>query len=186
MACEPATGVWEEKVGGINRAVKLAKECDAVVLAIGEDSTMSGEAACRQNIVVPEVQMALARALKATGKPLIVVLTTGRPLVLEELDKMADALLCGWFPGTEAGHALADLLSGKENPSGRLCVTFPRSVGQIPMYYNHMNTGRPWNGDPNGRFLLPLSRRPERSALCLRLRPELFRVPHHRSRALCG
>jgi len=65
---------------------------------------------------------------------------------------MADALLCGWFPGTEAGHALADLLSGKENPSGRLCVTFPRSVGQIPMYYNHMNTGRPWNGDPNGRF----------------------------------
>lgn len=152
VACEPATGVWEEKVGGINRAVKLAKECDAVVLAIGEDSTMSGEAACRQNIVVPEVQMALARALKATGKPLIVVLTTGRPLVLEELDKMADALLCGWFPGTEAGHALADLLSGKENPSGRLCVTFPRSVGQIPMYYNHMNTGRPWNGDPNGRF----------------------------------
>lgn len=152
VACEPATGVWEEKVGGINRAVKLAKECDAVVLAIGEDSTMSGEAACRQNIVVPDVQMALARALKATGKPLIVVLTTGRPLVLEELDKMADALLCGWFPGTEAGHALADLLSGKENPSGRLCVTFPRSVGQIPMYYNHMNTGRPWNGDPNGRF----------------------------------
>lgn len=152
VACEPATGVWEEKVGGINRAVKLAKECDAVVLAIGEDSTMSGEAACRQNIVVPEVQMALARALKATGKPLIVVLTTGRPLVLEELDKIADALLCGWFPGTEAGHALADLLSGKENPSGRLCVTFPRSVGQIPMYYNHMNTGRPWNGDPNGRF----------------------------------
>lgn len=152
VACEPATGVWEERVGGINRAVKLAKECDAVVLAIGEDSTMSGEAACRQNIAVPEVQMALARALKATGKPLIVVLTTGRPLVLEELDKMADALLCGWFPGTEAGHALADLLSGKENPSGRLCVTFPRSVGQIPMYYNHMNTGRPWNGDPNGRF----------------------------------
>lgn len=152
VTCEPATGVWEEKVGGINRAVKLAKECDAVVLAIGEDSTMSGEAACRQNIVVPEVQMALARALKATGKPLIVVLTTGRPLVLEELDKMADALLCGWFPGTEAGHALADLLSGRENPSGRLCVTFPRSVGQIPMYYNHMNTGRPWNGDPNGRF----------------------------------
>lgn len=150
---EPATTIDDELTGGINRAVKLAKECDAVVLAIGEDMTMSGEAACRQNIVVPKVQMDLARAVAAVGKPVVAVITAGRPLLLDWFDANVNAILYGWFAGTEAGHALADLLCGDANPSGRLSVTFPRHMGQIPLYYNHMNTGRPWNGISDEKFV---------------------------------
>ena len=153
VLCEPATTIDEELVGGINRAVKLARECDAVVLAIGEDMTMSGEAACRQNISVPAVQMELARAVAAAGKPVVAVLTCGRPLLLDWFDKNVNAILCAWFAGTEAGHALADLLAGDANPSGKLSVTFPRNMGQIPLYYNHMNTGRPWNGVSDEKFV---------------------------------
>ena len=153
VECEPATTIHEELVGGINRAVKLARECDAVVLAIGEDMSMSGEAASRQNIVVPAVQMELAKAVCAAGKPVIAVVTSGRPLLLEWLDEHCDAVVCSWFLGTESGHALADLLSGDHDFTGRLSVTFPRKPGQIPLYYNHMNTGRPWNGVSDEKFV---------------------------------
>lgn len=153
VLCEPATTIHEELVGGINRAVKLARECDVVVLAVGEDMTMSGEAACRQEICVLAIQMELARAVAAAGKPVVAVVTCGRPLLLDWFDKNASAVLCAWFAGTEAGHALADLLAGDANPSGKLSVTFPRSMGQIPIYYNHMNTGRPWNGVSDEKFV---------------------------------
>ena len=153
VACEPATTIHEELIGGINRAVRLAQECDAVVLAIGEDKDMSGEAASRQSIVVPDVQMELARAVCATGKPVIAVVTSGRPLLLDWLDEHCDAVVCSWFLGTESGHALADLLSGDVDFTGRLSVTFPRNQGQIPLYYNHMNTGRPWDGVSGERFV---------------------------------
>ena len=120
MLCEPATTIHEELVGGINRAVKLARECDVVVLAVGEDMTMSGEAACRQEICVPAIQMELARAVAAAGKPVVAVVTCGRPLLLDWFDKNASAVLCAWFAGTEAGHALADLLAGDANVFLRL------------------------------------------------------------------
>ena len=119
----------------------------------GEDMTMSGEAACRQEICVPAIQMELARAVAAAGKPVVTGVTCGRPLLLDWFDKNASAVLCAWFAGTEAGHALADLLAGDANPSGKLSVTFPRSMGQIPLYYNHMNTGRPWNGVSDEKFV---------------------------------
>ncbi len=151
--CEAATTIHEERIGGINRAVKLAKESDVVVLAIGEDMSMSGEAASRQNIVVPPVQMELAKAVCAAGKPVIAVVTSGRPLLLDWLDAHCDAVVCSWFLGTESGHALADLLSGAVDFTGRLSVTFPRHQGQIPLYYNHMSTGRPWDGVSDEKFV---------------------------------
>ena len=101
----------------------------------------------------PAIQMELARAVAAAGKPVVAVVTCGRPLLLDWFDKNASAVLCAWFAGTEAGHALADLLAGDANPSGKLSVTFPRSMGQIPIYYNHMNTGRPWNGVSDEKFV---------------------------------
>ncbi len=153
VSCEPATTIFEPLEGGVARAVALARDCDAIVLAVGEDMTMSGEAASRQNIVIPEAQMALAEAMRATGKPLVTVVTCGRPLLLDWFERHSNALLCGWFPGTEAGHALADLLSGDHNPSGRLSISFPRHAGQIPVYYNHMPTGRPWNGISDEKFV---------------------------------
>lgn len=135
---------------GFNAAVELAKKSDAVVLAIGEKAYMSGEAASRSDITVPGPQLDLARALKATGKPLIVVLMNGRPLAIPWLAENADAIVEAWFLGTEAGPAISDVLFGAYNPSGKLTVTFPRSVGQVPIFYNMKNTGRPM--DPNNKY----------------------------------
>jgi beta-glucosidase len=104
---------------------------------------MSGEARSRSSLDLPGVQEGLARSLKATGKPLVVVLFCGRPLSINWLAEHASSILLAWFPGVEAGHAIADVLLGAYNPAGRLPVSFPRTVGQIPIYYNHKNTGRP-------------------------------------------
>ena len=124
-------------------AVDIASKADVIVLAIGESAEMSGESSSRTDIGIPETQKELLRELKKTGKPIVVVLFTGRPLVLNEESQLADAIVNVWFPGSMAGYAVSDVLYGKVNPSGKLPMTFPRSVGQIPLYYNAKNTGRP-------------------------------------------
>jgi len=124
-------------------AVAKARQADVVVACVGEISNMNGEGASRTDISIPDAQKELLRALKATGKPVVLVLTTGRPLTLVWEDENMDAILCTWSEGSEAGHAIADVLFGDANPSAKLTTTFPRSVGQLPLYYNHKNTGRP-------------------------------------------
>ena len=128
--------LWQE-------AVAVANKSDVIVLAIGEASEMSGEGSSRANINIPQAQKDLLFELKKTGKPIVLVLFTGRPLVLNEEKETADAILNVWFSGSEAGYAISDILFGDVNPSGKLTTTFPRSVGQIPIYYSHKNTGRP-------------------------------------------
>lgn len=128
----------------ITEAVSLAKKSDVVVAVVGEASEMSGEAASRSDIGLPESQLNLLKALKKTGKPLVLVMMSGRPLTIEWEAENADAILQVWFAGIEAGNAIADVLFGKYNPSGKLSITFPKNVGQIPIYYNHSPTGRPF------------------------------------------
>ena len=106
---------------------------------------MSGEAASRADIRLPQIQLDLVKKLKGINKPIIVILFNGRPLDLHGVIDEADAILEAWFPGTEGGAAIADLLFGDQNPSGKLSMSFPYSVGQIPVYYNHFQTGRPKN-----------------------------------------
>ncbi|PIU01076.1 MAG: beta-glucosidase BglX [Bdellovibrionales bacterium CG10_big_fil_rev_8_21_14_0_10_45_34] len=127
----------------IREAVSVAKRSDVIVVALGETQGMSGEAASRTQIRVPENQLLLLRALRTLNKPIVLVLMNGRPLVLEEESQLADAILETWFLGTQGGHAIADILLGRENPSGKLTMSFPRDEGQIPVYYSHRNTGRP-------------------------------------------
>ncbi len=136
----------------IAEAVAQAMRADVVVAVIGEASEMSGESSSRTDISVPEPQKKLIRALKKTGKPLVLVIMSGRPLALEEEFALADAILFVWHPGVEAGNAIADVLFGDYNPSGKITMTFPRNVGQIPIYYNHKNTGRPNPGDVFQKF----------------------------------
>ncbi|PZD67911.1 beta-glucosidase BglX [Pantoea ananatis] len=129
----------------IDEAVEKAKQADVIVAAVGEAQGMAHEASSRSNLMIPPSQQKLLAALKATGKPLVIVLMNGRPLTLVDEDRMADAMLETWFSGTEGGNAIADVLFGDYNPSGKLPMSFPRSVGQIPIYYNHLPTGRPYN-----------------------------------------
>lgn len=124
-------------------ALKIANQSDIIVAALGESAEMSGESSSRTNLGIPSIQKELLQALLETRKPVVLVLFTGRPLVLNQENEMTSAILNAWFAGSEAGHAIADVLFGNENPSGKLTMTFPRSVGQIPLYYSHKNTGRP-------------------------------------------
>jgi beta-glucosidase len=135
---------------GFAAAVAAANAADQVVLALGETRGQSGEAAARSVIDLPGRQQDLIDAIKATGKPFVVVLFNGRPLTLAKVDAAAPAILEAWFPGVEAGNAVADVLFGKINPGGKLPVTFPRALGQVPIYYNHEPTGRPC--DPNVKW----------------------------------
>ncbi|MHC8310616.1 beta-glucosidase BglX [Pseudomonas sp. GT1P32] len=136
----------------IDEAVKAAKDADVVVAAVGESRGMSHESSSRTDLNIPANQRELLKALKATGKPLVLVLMNGRPLsILEEKDQ-ADAILETWFSGTEGGNAIADVLFGDYNPSGKLPITFPRSVGQIPTYYNHLSIGRPFTPGKPGNY----------------------------------
>ncbi|QKG51671.1 beta-glucosidase BglX [Hymenobacter sp. BRD67] len=130
----------------IAEAVRAAQAADVVVAVVGESQGMTGEAASRADIGLPGRQLDLLKALKATGKPLVLVLVNGRPLALPWENQNADAILETWFGGTQAGNAVADALFGAYNPSGKLTMTFPQSVGQIPIYYNHKSTGRPYAG----------------------------------------
>ena len=116
-------------------------------MVLGESHGLSGEAACRTNLDLPGVQKELIAEIKKTGKPIVLVLMNGRPLTLEYENEVADAILETWFSGTMGGAAIADVLYGMANPSGKLPITFPRNVGQIPIYYNHKNTGRPYEID---------------------------------------
>ena len=136
----------------IDEAVKAAKDADVVVAAVGESRGMSHESSSRTDINIPENQRELIRALKATGKPLVLVLMNGRPLSILEEKEQADAILETWFSGTEGGNAIADVLFGDYNPSGKLPITFPRSVGQIPTYYNHLTIGRPFTPGKPGNY----------------------------------
>lgn len=136
----------------LNDAIQTANGADVIVAVVGEASEMSGEAASRSDISLPESQQRLLEALSKTGKPLIVVMMSGRPLVLNRESELATALLQVWFQGHEAGNAIADVLFGDYNPSAKLTMSFPRSVGQIPVYYNHKNTGRPQPMGPTQKF----------------------------------
>lgn len=136
----------------IDEAVQAARQADVVVAVVGESQGMAHEASSRTDIVIPESQARLLKALKAAGKPLVVVLMNGRPLSLVWENENADAMLETWFAGTEGGNAIADVLFGDYNPSGKLPMTFPRSVGQIPLYYNHLNTGRPFDPEHPDKY----------------------------------
>jgi beta-glucosidase len=127
----------------IAEAVKLAKQSDVVVAALGESSEMSGEASSRTDIEIPAIQKRLLEALLKTGKPVVLVLFTGRPLALKWESENVPAILNVWFGGTETANAIPDVLFGAVNPSGKLTTTFPQNVGQLPLYYAHKNTGRP-------------------------------------------
>lgn len=136
----------------IDEAVKAAKQADVIVAAVGESRGMSHESSSRTDLLIPASQRDLIKALKATGKPLVLVLMNGRPLSLLEENQQADAILETWFSGTEGGNAIADVLFGDYNPSGKLPITFPRTVGQIPTYYNHLTIGRPFTPGKPGNY----------------------------------
>lgn len=128
---------------GFAEAVATAKQADVVILSIGERRDMSGEAKSRSNLSLPGVQEDLVKAIQATGKPVVVLINAGRPLVFNWTADNVPAIVYTWWLGTEAGNAIADVLFGDYNPSGKLPMTFPREVGQVPIYYNHFSTGRP-------------------------------------------
>ncbi len=127
----------------IQEAIDIANQSDVVVVAAGESAEMSGESSSRSNIEIPQAQKDLINALLKTGKPVVLVLFTGRPLAIKWESENVPAILNVWFGGSEAGYAIADVLFGDVNPSGKLTTTFPQSVGQVPLYYAHKNTGRP-------------------------------------------
>ena len=139
--CEGTLGEIDKS--GFEEAISVAKEADIVILCLGEAQNYSGEATSRTELTLPGVQDDLAEEIVKVNSNTAVVLFTGRPLVLKRLDNVAPAILNMWFPGTEAGNAVADLLFGKANPCGKLSMSFPKAVGQCPIYYNRTNTGRP-------------------------------------------
>jgi len=145
LVFEPGCDISSTNQAGFAAALDAVRNADVAVLVLGESWDMSGEAKCRTSINLPGVQTDLLREIKKLGKPIVLVLMNGRPLALTEEDSLADAILETWFPGTEGARATADTLFGKHNPSGKLPVTFPRNVGQVPIFYATKNTGRPVN-----------------------------------------
>ncbi len=136
----------------LKEAVEAARKADVVVAAVGEASEMSGESSSRSDITLPESQKKLVRALVQTGKPVVLVMMSGRPLALEEENELTTAMLQTWHAGSEAGNAIADVLFGDYNPSGKLTATFPRNVGQVPIYYSQRTTGRPATSEEFKKF----------------------------------
>jgi beta-glucosidase len=133
----------------LTEATSTAARADVVVAVLGEGADMTGEASSMSDISLQPSQQRLLQELVKTGKPVVVVLFNGRPMTLPWEDKNVNAILDVWFPGTEGGNAIADVLFGKYNPSGKLSTSFPINVGQIPIHYNHKMTGRPFGGDIN-------------------------------------
>ena len=127
----------------LDEALATAAKADVIVAALGESSEMNGECACRTDLGLPDAQRRLLEALLKTGKPVVLTLFTGRPLTLQWEHANVPAILCVWFGGSETAYAVGDVLFGDVNPSGKLTMTFPKNVGQIPLFYNHKNTGRP-------------------------------------------
>jgi beta-glucosidase len=136
----------------LNEAVETANKADVVVAVLGEAADMTGESSSMTHIGLQESQENLLKALVKTRKPIVLVLMNGRPMTLTWEDAHVNGILDVWFGGTEAGNAVADVLFGNYNPSGKLTVTFPRNVGQIPIYYNHLNTGRPFHPGDSPKF----------------------------------
>jgi len=136
----------------LNEAVETANKADVVVAVLGEAADMTGESSSMTHIGLQESQENLLKALVKTNKPTVLVLFNGRPMTLTWENEHVNAMLDVWFPGIEAGNAIADALFGNYNPGGKLSVTFPQSVGQIPIYYNHKRTGRPYNGEDFAKF----------------------------------
>jgi beta-glucosidase len=136
----------------IKEALTISEYADVIIAALGEGAESSGESASKSNIDIPETQKRLLKALVATGKPVVLVLFNGRPLTLNWENENVPAILDVWFAGSEAGDAIADALLGRVNPSGKLTMSFPQNVGQIPLYYNHKNTGRPLTGQWFSKF----------------------------------
>jgi beta-glucosidase len=135
--------VNDADTSGFADAVATAMQADVVIMSVGEASDMSGEAKSRSSIRLPGVQEELIKAVYASGKPMVVMISAGRPLVFNWVADHVPAILYTWWLGTEAGNAIADVLFGDYNPSGKLPMSFPRTEGQIPIYYNYLNTGRP-------------------------------------------
>ncbi|MCZ8196635.1 MAG: beta-glucosidase BglX [Flavobacterium sp.] len=135
----------------IKEALEISKNADVIIAVIGEGAELSGESSSRTNLEIPQAQKDLISELAKTGKPIVLVLFTGRPLVLVDENEKFSTILNVWFPGSEAGLAISDVLFGDVNPSGKLTATWPRSVGQIPIYYSYKNTGRPL-GNSEGKF----------------------------------
>ncbi|HRG43325.1 MAG TPA: beta-glucosidase BglX, partial [Saprospiraceae bacterium] len=133
----------------LNEAIEISKNADVIVAALGESAEFSGESSSRTNLDIPDVQKHLLMELSKLGKPIILLVFNGRPLTLSWENEHIPAILDVWFPGSEAGDAISDVIFGKVNPSGKLSMTFPQNVGQIPIYYNHKNTGRPL---PDGQW----------------------------------
>lgn len=142
--------ISDDSTQGFDDAVRAARESEIVIVAVGESAAMSGEASSRASLDLPGRQLDLVKTVYATGKPVVIVLMNGRPLTINWLAQNSPAILETWFAGTEGGNAIADVLFGDVNPGGKLPVTFPRTVGQEPLYYNHMNTGRP--PDANNKY----------------------------------
>ncbi len=136
----------------LDEAVTAAAKSDVIVAVLGEAADMSGESSSRGDISIPESQENLLKALVQTGKPIVLVLFNGRPLILNWENQHLSAILDAWFGGTEAGNAIADVLFGNYNPSGKLSMTFPLNQGQIPIYYNAKNTGRPFHVGDGPKF----------------------------------
>jgi len=137
------SAISETSPAKIAEAISAARSADIVIAAVGESFHWSGEAAVRTDIRLPEAQRQLLEALKETGKPVVLINLSGRPLDLSWEDEQMAAILQAWFPGTQAGYGIADVIAGDVNPSARLVMSFPRNIGQLPIYYNRKNTGRP-------------------------------------------
>ncbi|MFW6146191.1 MAG: glycoside hydrolase family 3 N-terminal domain-containing protein [Planctomycetota bacterium] len=152
-------GLGADEHDGFDDAIHAAADADVAVVVVGEDADMSGEAQCRAYLGLPGVQEDLVEAVAATGTPVVVVLLTGRPLAIPTLAEDAEAILLAWHPGVEAGTAVADLLLGMANPSGKLTTTFPRAVGQVPIYYAHRSSPRPARGEDTAEWEKPFKSR---------------------------
>ena len=140
-------GITDTSRGGFAEAVDAAKKADVIVMAMGEAPDMTGEAKSKSNIHLPGIQEELIKEIMATGKPVVVLLMAGRPMIFNWTADNVPAIVYAWWLGSQGGNAMADVLYGDYNPSGKLPITFPRSEGQIPIYYNHYNTGRPAKND---------------------------------------
>lgn len=144
----------QAKVAELNQALTLAKEADTIIFALGEHTMQSGEAGSRTDITLPKIQKDFLAELSALNKKTILVVISGRPLVLTKETEQVDGIIQAWFPGTEGGNAIADIIFGKTNPSGRLSMSFPYTVGQLPLYYSEFKTGRPLTSTTHkGRFV---------------------------------
>jgi len=146
----------DKDLSGIRKAIEAARTVDVVIVCVGEESILSGEAHCLASLDLQGTQSELIAALKSTGKPVITVVMAGRPLTIEKEVSLSNALLYSFHPGTMGGVALADLIFGEEVPSGRLPVTFPKTSGQVPLYYNHNSSGRPFQGNETMLDQIPL------------------------------